>query len=144
MSQFRKTVLAASVLALVPNLSHAQLEEVVVTASKRVESLQDVPMSISTVSGEDIARLGVADFNDIAKSIPSLSLRSSGPGRTKLNIRGISAATGVAPTVSFYIDEMPISTISSGSSTSFAQTIIDPKMYDLERVEVLRGPQGTL
>jgi outer membrane receptor protein involved in Fe transport len=101
-------------------------------------------MSISAISGDNIERIGATDFTDIATSVPSLSLRSSGPGRTKLNIRGISAATGVAPTVSFYIDEMPVSTISSGSSTSFAQTIIDPKLFDLERVEVLRGPQGTL
>jgi outer membrane receptor protein involved in Fe transport len=144
MHHFKKTILAASIVALVPTVSHAQLEEVLVTATKRVESLQDVSMSVSAVSGESIARLGSADFNDIATSVPSLSLKSSGPGRTKLNIRGVSAATGVAPTVSFYIDEMSISTISSGSSTSFAQTIVDPKLYDLARVEVLRGPQGTL
>ena len=144
MHNFKKAAMAASVLSVLSTGVHAQLEEVIVTASKRVESLQDVSMSISAISGESIARLGAADFNDLAASVPSLSLRSSGPGRTKLNIRGISAATGVAPTVSFYIDEMPISTISSGSSTSFAQTIVDPKLYDLKQVEVLRGPQGTL
>ncbi|MEP4148876.1 MAG: TonB-dependent receptor [Halioglobus sp.] len=144
MHNFKKAAMAASVLSVLSTGVHAQLEEVIVTASKRVESLQDVSMSISAISGESITRLGAADFNDLAASVPSLSLRSSGPGRTKLNIRGISAATGVAPTVSFYIDEMPISTISSGSSTSFAQTIVDPKLYDLKQVEVLRGPQGTL
>lgn len=144
MHHFKKTILAASVMALVPAVSHAQLEEVIVTATKRVESLQDVPMSISAISGESITRLGASDFTDVATTVPSLSLRSAGPGRTKLNIRGISAATGVAPTVSFYLDEMPIQTISSGSSTSFQQTNLDPKLYDLERVEVLRGPQGTL
>ena len=144
MYQFPKAAIAASVLTVFSTSAYAQLEEVIVTASKRVESLQDVSMSISAISGEDITRLGATDFNDIATMVPSLSLRSAGPGRTKLNIRGISAATGVAPTVSFYLDEMPIQTISSGSSTSFQQTIIDPKLYDLERVEVLRGPQGTL
>jgi outer membrane receptor protein involved in Fe transport len=144
MHQFKRAAMAASVMTVLSAPAYAQLEEVIVTASKRVESLQDVSMSISAISGEDIARLGAADFNDIATGIPSVSLRSAGPGRTKLNIRGISAATGVAPTVSFYLDEMPIQTISSGSSTSFQQTIIDPKLYDLERVEVLRGPQGTL
>lgn len=144
MNHFKKTVMAASVLAVFPAVSSAQLEEVLVTASKRVESLQDVPMSISAISGDELTRIGAADFNDVVKTVPSLYIRSSGPGRTKLNIRGISAATGVAPTVSFYIDEMPIQTISSGSSTSFQQTVIDPKLYDLERVEVLRGPQGTL
>jgi len=142
--QFKKTILASSVMALLPTLAFAQLEEVIVTASKRVETLQEVPMSISAISGEDITRLGAANFKDLATMVPSLSLRSAGPGRTKLNIRGISAATGVAPTVSFYLDEMPIQTISSGSSTSFQQAIVDPKLYDLERIEVLRGPQGTL
>ncbi len=126
------------------SLAQAELDEVVVTASKREAGLQEVPMSISAISGDALDRAGIADFTDIATSVPSVSFRSAGPGRTKLNIRGISAATGVAPTVSFYLDEMPVQTISSGSTTSFAQTIIDPKMFDLERVEVLRGPQGTL
>ncbi len=126
------------------SLAQAELDEVVVTASKRETGLQEVPMSISAISGDALDRAGIADFTDIATSVPSVSFRSAGPGRTKLNIRGISAATGVAPTVSFYLDEMPVQTISSGSTTSFAQTIIDPKMFDLERVEVLRGPQGTL
>tara|TARA_R110000823_G_scaffold171736_11_gene304263 strand:+ start:31028 stop:33289 length:2262 start_codon:yes stop_codon:yes gene_type:complete len=142
--QFKKSLMAASVLVAVPVVSYAQLEEVVVTASKRSESLQDVPMAITAISAEQITRLGASDFADLATTVPSLSLRSSGPGRTKLNIRGISAATGVAPTVSFYIDEMPIQIISSGSSTSFQQANLDPKLYDLERIEVLRGPQGTL
>lgn len=130
--------------ALIQNAAAAVLEEVVVTATKRSSSLQEVPMSVSAITGESMERAGVDDFTDIATSVPSVSFRSGGPGRTKLTIRGISAATGVAPTVSFYIDEMPVQTISSGSTTSFAQAIVDPKMYDLERVEVLRGPQGTL
>ncbi len=120
------------------------LEEIVVTATKRASGLQEIPMSISALTGDSLERYGVTDFTDIAASVPSVSFRSSGPGRTKLNVRGISGATGVAPTVSFYLDEMPVQTISSGSTTSFAQSIIDPKMFDLERVEVLRGPQGTL
>ncbi|MGI9272934.1 MAG: TonB-dependent receptor [Woeseiaceae bacterium] len=125
-------------------MAQAVLEEITVTATKRESPLQDIPMSITAISGDALERNGVADFTDIATTVPSVSFRSGGPGRSKLNIRGISAATGVAPTVSFYIDEMPIQTISSGSTTSFAQAIVDPKMYDLERVEVLRGPQGTL
>lgn len=141
---FKRTLLAASILAVTPAVSYAQLEEIVVTATKRAEKLQEVPMSISAFSGEDIVRLGASNFSDLATTVPSLSLRSAGPGRTKLNIRGISAATGVAPTVGFYLDEMPIQTISSGSSTSFQQAIVDPKLYDLDRIEVLRGPQGTL
>ena len=140
---FKKTLLAASLVALTPAASHA-LEEVVITATKRSTTLQDASMSVSAISGDQIQRSGIADFEKLATTIPSLSLRTSGPGRTKLNIRGISAATGVAPTVSYYLNEMPIQTISSGSSTSFQQANLSPKLYDLERVEVLRGPQGTL
>jgi len=136
----------ASVMTMHGGMAFAQaaLEEVTVTATKRESSLQEVSMSISAIGGDALERAGVTDFTDIATQVPSLSMRSSGPGRTKLNIRGISAATGVAPTVSFYIDEMPVSSISSGSSTSFAQAVVDPKLFDLERIEVLRGPQGTL
>ena len=125
-------------------LAQGTLEEITVTATKRESALQDIPMSISAVSGESLERTGIVNFTDVATSVPSVSFRSAGPGRTKLNVRGVSAATGVAPTVSFYIDEMPVQTISSGSTTSFAQAIVDPKMFDLERVEILRGPQGTL
>ena len=141
--KFQKSLLAAATALALPATSFA-LEEVVVTATKRSATLQEVPMSITAISGDQITRVGAADFADLATTIPSLSLRSAGPGRTKLNIRGVSAATGFAPTVSFYLDEMPIQTLSSGSSTSFQQTVIDPKLYDLERIEVLRGPQGTL
>ncbi len=149
MSRVKKTtygLVAALTAALISGSALAQgvLEEIVVTATKRESGLQEIPMSISAISGDALDRAGIADFTQIATAVPSVSFRSSGPGRTKLNIRGISAATGVAPTVSFYLDEMPVQTISSGSTTSFAQTIIDPKMFDLERVEVLRGPQGTL
>ncbi|MDH4126314.1 MAG: TonB-dependent receptor [Gammaproteobacteria bacterium] len=122
----------------------AVLEEITVTATKRATGIQDVPISISAVTGTELENAGIEDFDDLVAAVPSLSMKSSGPGRTQLNIRGIAAATGFAPTVSYYIDEMPISTISSGSSTSFAQTVISPKMFDLDRVEVLRGPQGTL
>jgi len=139
-------LIAASVTgdALMQTAAAVEMEEIVVSATKRESGLQEIRMSISAISGDSLERSGIADFTDIATSVPSVSFLSAGPGRTKLNIRGISAATGVAPTVSFYLDEMPIQTISSGSTTSFAQTIIDPKMFDLERVEVLRGPQGTL
>ena len=135
---------AIGLAATLQTAAAAELEEVIVTAAKRETGLQEIPMSISAISGDVLEKNGITDFTDIATSVPSVSFRSAGPGRTKLNVRGISAATGVAPTVSFYLDEMPVQTISSGSTTSFAQAIVDPKMFDLERVEVLRGPQGTL
>ena len=102
--------------ALLQSAAAQVLEEITVTATKRESGLQEIPMSISAITGESLERNGIADFTDIATSVPSVSFRSSGPGRTKLNVRGISAATGVAPTVSFYIDELPVQTISSGST----------------------------
>lgn len=144
MAKLPMYVSAMFAVSSINTVNAAQLEEVVVTATKRSQSLQDIPMSVSAVTGDSLERAGIQDFEDIANSVPSLSFKSAGPGRTKLNIRGISAATGFAPTVSYYIDEMPISSISSGSSTSFAQTVVSPKMFDLDRVEVLRGPQGTI
>ncbi|MGI9201460.1 MAG: TonB-dependent receptor plug domain-containing protein, partial [Woeseiaceae bacterium] len=68
----------------------AAIEEITVTASKRDTSLQEIPMSISAISGETLEKNGVADFTDVATSVPSVSFRSGGPGRTKLNVRGIS------------------------------------------------------
>lgn len=140
----RATAMLPAVLLAAGTVIAADLEEITVTATRRTESVQNVPISISAVTGVALEAAGIEDFDDLVSSVPSLSMKSSGPGRTKLNIRGISSAAGFAPTVSYYVDEMPISTISSGSSTSFAQTVVSPKMFDLNRVEVLRGPQGTL
>lgn len=139
-----KAIAGMTLMTLASNSQAAELEEIVVTATKRSESLQTVPLSVAAISGASIERSGIQDFEDIAKSVPSLSFKSAGPGRTKLNIRGISASTGFSPTVAYYIDEQPIASISSGSTSSFAQTIVSPKLFDLERIEVLRGPQGTI
>lgn len=118
--------------------------DIVVTATRRDSRLQEVPMSISAVSGASLEKNGVADFQSFAASVPSLSFRSSGPGRQKLTLRGLSSSAGVAPTVSFYIDDMPISTVSAAATSSYQQSVIDPNLYDLDHIEVLRGPQGTL
>lgn len=122
----------------------ARLEEIVVTASKRTESLQDVAISIRSLSGEEISKSGAQTFQDIVGKVPALSARSAGPGRQKLTLRGISSSAGVAPTVGFYIDEAPLAPSSSASNSSFQQTVMDPNLFDLARIEVLRGPQGTL
>jgi iron complex outermembrane recepter protein len=127
-----------------PTDSASQLEEIIVTAQKRAESVQSVPMSITALTGQDIERQGAMSFQDIASSVPSLAFRSSGPGRQKLNLRGISSGGGVSSTVGYYLDETAISTVSSISGTSFQQTNIDPDLFDIERIEILKGPQGTL
>lgn len=120
------------------------LIEIVVTARKRNEGLQEVPMSISAIGEQEIARSGAQSLQELTVGVPSLSFRSSGLGRQKLSLRGISSSAGVAPTVGFYIDEAPLASSSSAANTSFQQTNVDPNLFDIDRVEILRGPQGTL
>jgi len=109
----------------------AVLEELVVTAQKRSENLQDVPMSISAMGGEQLVRAGVADFQDYAVRIPNLAFgytNSVGGQAQSIAIRGIFGAG----TTGMYLDDAPL------------PASIDPRVLDLERIEVLRGPQGTL
>ncbi len=118
------------------------LEEVVVTAQKRTEDLQKVPISLQVLSGEKLAQLQVSDFDDYAKLLPSLSYRSNGPGQTTLFFRGISSSNGVVPlhagalpSSGLYLDELPVTTIGGA---------LDIHIYDMARIEALAGPQGTL
>ncbi len=117
-----------------------ELAEIVVTAEKRSENLQNVPLSIAAYSGETLSETGVEDFATLAARIPGVSLISAGPGRSSYSIRGIASVGGNAPTTGFYVDETPI--VPSGGDGATAT--IDPDLFDLARVEVLRGPQGTL
>jgi len=119
-----------------------QLEEIVVTANRgAAENLQVVPMAISVVSPQAIEDLGMTGFEDYSRLVPGLSLQEIGPGETRLDIRGV-VTTGLDVTnvqdrslVAFYYDETPITLQSSNP---------DLKVFDLQRVEVLKGPQGTL
>ena len=115
------------------------LEEVVVTAQKRSESLLSVPISITALSQDTLDRQGIKDLNDIARTTPSLTLSSNnGLGYSNVSIRGITSATGAA-TTGVYIDDTPIQQRNDSLGPPVA-----PQVFDLERVEVLRGPQGTL
>ncbi|HEY2635468.1 MAG TPA: TonB-dependent receptor [Steroidobacteraceae bacterium] len=116
------------------------LEDIIVTAEKRSESLEKVPMSVVAFSSESLAELGTEDFSSLAARIPGVTLNSAGPGRSSYSIRGIASVGGNAPTTGLYVDETPI--LPSGGDGATAS--IDPDLYDLARVEVLRGPQGTL
>jgi len=116
------------------------LEDIIVTAEKRSESLEKVPLSIVAYTSESLAELGVQDFNTLAARIPGVTLNSAGPGRSSYSIRGVASVGGNAPTTGLYVDETPI--LPSGGDGATAS--IDPDLYDLARVEVLRGPQGTL
>jgi len=117
------------------------LETVIVTAQKREERLQDVPMSVTALSGNTLDKQQDHDFADYAALVPGLSLMSSGPGLTQLTLRGQNAG-GDGSTVAVYLDESPI-----GSSNALLNGAVlsgDMDTWDLQRIEVLRGPQGTL
>jgi outer membrane receptor protein involved in Fe transport len=119
------------------------LTAVVVTANKRAEKLQDVPMAVSAVTGEDLKRSGAVSFADYATQVPGLNIISTSQGQTQLVLRGITSGSGQAnAAVSTYINDAPY-----GSSTVYAGGgLLTPDLdpADLERIEVLRGPQGTL
>ena len=117
------------------------LTTIVVTAEKREEKLKDVPMSITALGGNTLDKLTYRSFSDYAAMVPGLSLQTAQPGITTLTLRGQNAG-GVGSTVAVYIDESPF-----GSSSALLNGSIlsgDFDTWDLQRVEVLRGPQGTL
>jgi iron complex outermembrane receptor protein len=117
------------------------LEEIVVTAEKRESKIQDVPISITALTGDQLGSRGIDTIEQIVQQVPGLSMRTAGPGMTEFEMRGLASTGGVAPTVGFYFDDAPL----SPPLTSFSgKTVLSPEMYDLSRVEVLRGPQGTL
>src|SRR5579864_1193788 len=117
------------------------LQEIVVTAQKRVEKLHDVPMGVTAVSSEDLQKQQLVSLDDLQAKVPGLSLTESEPGTTRLTLRGQNVG-GVGSTVTTYIDDTPF-----GSSNALANGFGfsgDFDTWDLQRVEVLRGPQGTL
>jgi iron complex outermembrane receptor protein len=116
------------------------LEEVVVSAQKRNESLQDVPLSIQAIGEKELGQLKVEDFGDYVKYLPNVSYQTLGPGLSRPYIRGVASGenanhSGPLPSVGVYLDEQPITTINGP---------LDVQIYDIARVEVLAGPQGTL
>lgn len=112
-----------------------EIPEIVVTATHREVALQDVPIAISAVTGAELEKLGADSLQDFAGKIPGLEFASFAPGLNRVTIRGISTQTGESST-GFYIDEMPV------TADPTAQP--DVRMFDIDRVEILRGPQGTL
>lgn len=128
-------------IATADETANTSFEEIVVTARKRAESMYDVPISINVVSESQIENLGAQNFTDLLGTVPSLTAYQNGPGRTRIFIRGVSNGGGNdndtqnQETVGIYLDEIPISV-----------GALNPELalFDLDRVEVLRGPQGTL
>lgn len=116
------------------------LEEVVVTAQKRSENLQDVPVSVQALGEAKLDQLQVASFTDYVKYLPSVSFQTTSPGFSNVYFRGVASGgdgnhSGSLPSVGVYLDEQPVTTI---------QGALDIHIYDIARVEALSGPQGTL
>ena len=123
---------------------NAQIEEIIVTATKRAESAQDVPITVQAVGGDTLRELRVETFDKYIEYLPNVVSAGNGPGKKELYIRGsateqtsvtISSAQGSAPGVALYLDEQPV---------SFGGRNLDVYAVDMERIEVLSGPQGTL
>ena len=146
--RFQRTPLAAALgvalLPLVASPVHAQLEEVVVTATKQEASLQDVPVAVSALTEESLNQRGVSNFSDYLIELPNVSAGGAGPGQSTMYIRGVASTTpnlttsgvaGLSPNVALYLDEQPMA--QPGRN-------LDIYITDINRVEVLAGPQGTL
>jgi iron complex outermembrane receptor protein len=140
----RKLLASAVVAASVTGTAHAQLEEVLVTATKRTASVQDIPIAVSVLGQKMIEELGITDFTDYVIQLPSVTSGGSGPGQNTIYIRGVASTTptlttagvaGISPNVALYLDEQPLS--QPGRN-------LDVYVADINRVEVLKGPQGTL
>ena len=118
----------------------AGLAEVVVTAQKRVENLQDVPLSIQAIGTQKLEQMNVTKFDDYAQLLPSVSFQSTGPSVEHVYMRGVASGgdgnhSGSLPSVGMYLDEQPVTTIDGN---------LNIHIYDIARVEALSGPQGTL
>ncbi len=139
----RNMLIAVFVAAgmLTYSTSWAAIEEIVVTATKRALAIQEVPFSINAQTQEDIRRIGATNFEDLARNVAGLAIQNLGPGQSQVGIRGVSAGQivrdqpGVKEQVGVYMDE---------SVVSLSLFTPDFDLYDLNRLETLRGPQGTL
>jgi len=136
---------AMSIPAMAAETDSGAISEIVVTAQKRSERLQDVPIAIEAMTGETLKELNVENFDDMAKYLPNVTMGGSGPGQSEIYMRGLSiggagggqsvGATGSFPNVAIYLDDQ---------SAQVPGRNLDIYTVDLQRVEVLEGPQGTL
>lgn len=128
--------MAQPAMTLAQDATDTTIEEIIVTAQKREQRLIDVPVAITALSGEELAQRGLSSIQDISFAVPGMAMREDGPGSYTIFMRGLSNQYGSDALVGVYLDEAPL------SLTGFDQ--LDSRVMDLERVEVLKGPQGTL
>ena len=114
-----------------------QLDEIIVTAQKREQNLKDVPISITAIGSEELALRGITNIRDLGLAVPGLAVQHAGADQRRYFLRGVGNFAGSSSPVGVYFDEI---SLTGGNPESQ----IDVQSYDLERVEVLRGPQGTL
>ena len=117
------------------------LQEVVVTAEKRDSTVQKTPISMTAISGTELQAQGLTNLVEVAQQVPGVSFKTSGPGQTEYEIRGLTSTGGESPTVGFYLDE---TSLTPPAMAQNGKVVIDPNLFDLNNVEILRGPQGTL
>jgi iron complex outermembrane recepter protein len=129
----------AAAAAASPAASVPEIARVVITAQKRKEDIRDVPMAVSALSGEQLQAQQITTVEDLTRNIPNISFSSQGgPGLGTVEIRGVSSQAGAA-TVSVYLDDVSLTT-----RNLYSQGSAEPRFFDLQDAEVLRGPQGTL
>ena len=135
---------SAAVVGAATGLPAAEIETIIVTATKRAESAQDVALAVQAVTGDTLRELGVETFDEYVEYLPNVVSAGNGPGTKELYIRGsateqagvtLTSAQGSAPGVALYVDEQPV---------SFGGRNLDVYAADMNRIEVLSGPQGTL
>ena len=129
----------AAAAAASPAASVPEIARVVITAQKRKEDIRDVPLSVSVLSGEQLQAQQITTVEDLTRNIPNISFSSQGgPGLGTVEIRGVSSQAGAA-TVSVYLDDVSLTT-----RNLYSQGTAEPRFFDLQDAEILRGPQGTL
>lgn len=121
--------------------STTEVEEIVVTAQKREERVFEVPMGVTALQGEALGERNINSFTDFAALVPGLAVQQGTPAQNRLIIRGLNAG-GAGSTVSVYLDDSPIG--SSNALADGAINTVNSDTFDMQRIEVLRGPQGTL
>jgi len=116
-------------------------QEITVTAEKVTSTIQRTPFSASVLSGPDVQTAGLTSVEQAVSELPGFSIRTAGPGQTEYEARGLASNGGAAPTVGVYLDEVPLTPPALAQN---GKVLPDMELFDIDRIETLRGPQGTL